>query len=339
LIRKREKILFHTVTADCIKNDTPRQPLTPTGAATIICGSEQQLPGYLRTHKRVLLRNGHSSVKQTFSGAMMTKVNTLVITGYGTNCEVECAHAARIAGADAVEIAHFSDLETGRIRLEDFNFLIFPGGFLDGDDLGAAQAAAQRWRHAQTKDGTPLLDQLKNFFDRGGLIMGICNGFQLLVKLGLLPALDSMYFERQVSLSHNDSARYEDRWCHLKVNTHSPCVFTHGLTSLYIPVRHGEGKLIPENEETLKRLVAENLVVFQYAHPETMEVTQEYPWNPNGSPLGIAGLTDPTGRVLGLMPHPEAFNHVTNHPGWTRGESDPLGTVLFENAVAYLKKQ
>ncbi|MFV0422851.1 phosphoribosylformylglycinamidine synthase subunit PurQ [Oleidesulfovibrio sp.] len=267
----------------------------------------------------------------------MTQVNTLVITGYGTNCEVECAHAARIAGADTVEIAHFSDLETGRTRLDDFNFLIFPGGFLDGDDLGAAQAAAQRWRHATTADGTPLLNQLKGFFEKGGLIMGICNGFQLLVKLGLLPALDSLYFERQVSLSHNDSARYEDRWCHLKTNDKSPCIFTKGVSSLYIPVRHGEGKLIPKDDSTLQRLVDENLIVFQYADPERLEPTQEYPWNPNGSPLGIAGLTDPSGRVLGLMPHPEAFNHETNHPGWTRGEKDTLGTVLFENAVSHLK--
>lgn len=267
----------------------------------------------------------------------MSEVKTLVITGYGSNCEVECAHAARIAGADLVDIVHFSDLETGRTRLASYNFLIFPGGFLDGDDLGAAQAAAQRWRHAVTQNGEPLIDQLNEFFKNGGIIMGICNGFQLLVKLGLLPALDGLYYERQVSLSHNDSARYEDRWCLLKANEKSPCIFTKGLKQLYVPVRHGEGKLIPRDEKILQRLVDENLVVFQYADPETGEPTQEYPKNPNGSPLGIAGLTDPTGRVLGMMPHPEAFNHKTNHPGWTRGEDAILGTVLFENAVTYLK--
>ncbi len=266
----------------------------------------------------------------------MTQVHTLVLTGYGTNCEIECAHAARVAGAHQVEIAHFSDLITGRTHLEDFNFLIFPGGFLDGDDLGAAQAAVQRWRHATTHDGTPLLEQLKRFFEKNSLILGICNGFQLLVKLGLLPALGSMYFERQVSLSHNDSARYEDRWCHLAVNEHSPCVFTKGVSSMYVPIRHGEGKLIPKDSQTLQRLEAENLIVFQYADPHTLRPTQEYPWNPNGSPLGIAGLTDPSGRVLGMMPHPEAYHHPTNHPGWTRGEIDTLGTMLFKNAVAYL---
>lgn len=269
----------------------------------------------------------------------MAKVSALIITGYGTNCEIECEHAARISGADATRIAHFSELQTGNVTLGDYNFLIFPGGFLDGDDLGAAQAAAQRWYHAKDATGNALVDQLHAFIERGGLIMGICNGFQLLVKLGLLPALDGKYMERQCSLAHNDSARYEDRWCHLKVNKNSPCVFSKGLDYLYIPVRHGEGKLVPQDAKTLERLQNENLVVFQYAHPQTGEVTQEYPYNPNGSPLGIAGLCDPSGHILGLMPHPEAFNHPTNHPDWTRGEISTLGTILFENGIKYLHGQ
>ncbi len=269
---------------------------------------------------------------------MSAKVSTLVITGYGTNCEVECAHAARQAGADAADIAHFSDIVAGRMCLDDYNFLIFPGGFLDGDDLGAAQAAAQRWKYTTPATGEPLVQQLLGFIKKGGLILGICNGFQLLVKLGLLPALDGAYLERQVSLAHNASARYEDRWCSLSVNASSPCVFTKGLSSLYIPVRHGEGNLVARDDATLKRLVDEHLVVLQYAHPETGEVTQEYPYNPNGSPLGIAGLCDPSGRIFGLMPHPEAYNHPTNHPGWTRGESAPLGLTIFENAVRHLRQ-
>lgn len=268
---------------------------------------------------------------------MHSSVRTLIITGYGTNCEVECAHAARLAGSDTADIVHFADIVEGRTVLGDYNFLIFPGGFLDGDDLGAAQAAAQRWKHAKPGKGAPLVDQLLAFIERGGLILGICNGFQLLVKLGLLPALDKAYLERQVSLAHNSSARYEDRWCHLAVNTQSPCVFTKNLTSLYIPVRHGEGKLVPIDDATLSRLQQENLVAVQYAHPDTGLPTEEYPYNPNGSPLGIAGLCDPTGRIFGLMPHPEAYNHPTNHPGWTRGEHDPLGLAIFENAVAHLR--
>ena len=261
---------------------------------------------------------------------------TLVITGYGTNCEVECAHAARLAGADSVVIAHFADIAGSKVVLENFDFIIFPGGFLDGDDLGAAQAAAQRWKYATPKTGAPLVEQLLAFIRKGGLILGICNGFQLLVKLGLLPALGNKYLERQVSLAHNASARYEDRWCRLAVNPQSPCVFTKGLSSLYIPVRHGEGNLVPKDEATLQDLQKEQLIVLQYAHPETGLATLEYPYNPNGSPRGIAGLCDPSGRIFGLMPHPEAYNHPTNHPGWTRGESAVPGTVIFENAIRFL---
>jgi phosphoribosylformylglycinamidine synthase len=267
----------------------------------------------------------------------MAQVRTLVITGYGTNCEVESAHAARAAGSDVTDIVFFSDITAGRTRIDAYNFLIFPGGFLDGDDLGAAQAAAVRWRHAKTQAGQSLLDQLKAFFEAGGLILGICNGFQLLVKLGLLPALGGAYFARQVSLAHNDSARFEDRWVTLAANPKSPCVFTRGIDQLDLPVRHGEGKLVPMEPAILDELVAAGAVALTYADPATGKPTMDYPDNPNGSPLAIAGLTDPSGRILGLMPHPEAFNHPTNHPGYTRGERPTLGTVLFENAVAHLR--
>jgi phosphoribosylformylglycinamidine synthase len=264
--------------------------------------------------------------------------HVLVITGYGTNCEVECAHAAKLAGADTVRIIHFADLIEARIFLRDFNFLIFPGGFLDGDDLGAAQAAAQRWRYSRPRTGAPLVEQLLERVAGGSLILGVCNGFQLLVKLGLLPALDDAYLERQISLAHNLSARFEDRWCHLLVNARAPCVFTRNLSRLYLPVRHGEGNLVPKNGHVLQRLEEKNLIALQYSHPDTGLPTEEYPHNPNGSPLGIAGICDPSGRIFGLMPHPEAFSHPTNHPGWTRGETAPLGVEIFANAVRYLRK-
>lgn len=267
----------------------------------------------------------------------MSEVSALVITGYGTNCEVECAHAARLGGADKVTTIHFSALQTGEARLSEHNFLIFPGGFLDGDDLGAAQAAAQRWQYAKTEAGEPLLHQMRAFIEKGGIAIGICNGFQLMAKLGLLPALDGKYFERQSSLAHNSSARYEDRWCRLKVNKKSPCVFTRGLDMLYFPVRHGEGRFVARDESTLDEIERQNLIVMQYADPQSGEPTQEYPHNPNGASRAIAGICDPSGRLFGLMPHPEAYNHPTNHPGWSRGESAPLGTLLFENGVKYLK--
>ena len=267
----------------------------------------------------------------------MGTVNTLVITGYGTNSHMETAHTARLAGSDRVDVVHFSDIVSAKVSLDEYHFLVFPGGFLDGDDLGAAQAAVMRWRYLKDAADRPLLDGLRRFLDDGKLVLGICNGFQLLVKLGVLPALDGKRFERQVSLGHNDSARYEDRWVALRPNPESPCVFTKGIERLFIPVRHGEGKLIPMDEATLIRLREENLIALQYVNPESGEPTQEYPYNPNGSPLAIAGLTDPSGRVLGLMPHPEAFHHVTNHPAWTRGELDAPGTMLFVNAVKHLR--
>ncbi|MDR1946817.1 MAG: phosphoribosylformylglycinamidine synthase subunit PurQ [Desulfovibrio sp.] len=259
----------------------------------------------------------------------------LVITGYGVNCEKECAYAARAAGAAVADIAYFSDLVEGRRRIADYNFIIFPGGFLDGDDLGAAQAAAQRWKYAVPRHGAPFPDQLLALVEKGGLILGICNGFQLLVKLGLLPALGNKYLERQISLTHNASARFEDRWCRLRVNRESPCVFTDGLDSLYMPVRHGEGRIVAADEALLRRLHAENLTVLYYADEHGLP-TQDYPDNPNGSPLGIAGLCDPSGRIFGLMPHPEAYNHPTNHPGWTRGESAASGLNIFARAVRRL---
>ncbi|MDR1776773.1 MAG: phosphoribosylformylglycinamidine synthase subunit PurQ [Desulfovibrio sp.] len=265
-------------------------------------------------------------------------VNALVITGYGTNSHLETAHTARLAGADTADVIHFADIVAGQTRLEDYHFLIFPGGFLDGDDLGAGQTAAMRWRYLRFPDGAPLLRSLEEFLNRGKLVLGICNGFQLLVKLGLLPALGGERFKRQVSLGHNDSARFEDRWVRLKPNPQSPCVFTKNLPLMAMPVRHGEGKLVASDDACLKRLADGDLIALQYADPESGEPTQVYPHNPNGSPLAVAGLTDPSGRVLGLMPHPEAFHHVTNHPGWTRGELDAPGTMLFVNAVRYLRE-
>lgn len=269
-------------------------------------------------------------------GNVLAVVNALVITGYGTNSQKETAHTALLAGCDRADIRHFSQITSGECRLSDYQFLIFPGGFLDGDDLGAAQAGAIRWRYLKNNDGLPLLEVLRQFLESGGLILGICNGFQLLVKIGLLPGLNGLEFTRQASLAPNDSGKFEDRWVDLLPNPQCGCVFTRGLPSLYLPVRHGEGKLVADHE-TLDRIKAENLIALQYINPETGQPTQEYPWNPNGSSLAIAGLSDPTGHILGLMPHPEAFHHVTNHPGWTRGELDAPGTMLFVNAAKYLR--
>ncbi|MDH3394371.1 MAG: phosphoribosylformylglycinamidine synthase subunit PurQ [Desulfobulbaceae bacterium] len=272
---------------------------------------------------------------------MAAKVKAIVITGNGTNCEMEMAHACKLGGADQVDIVHMSELLHGEYRLDDYHFLNLPGGFLDGDDLGAGQAGAHRLRHAKVK-GTEekLLDQLLRFIDAGKLVIGVCNGFQLMVKMGLLPGFDNRHDQRQVSLTYNDSSRFEDRWVALAVDEESPCVFTKGLTRLYYPIRHGEGKFVAQDEATLKQIQDQHLVALRYADPESYAPTMEYPANPNGSPDAIAGICDPTGRLFGLMPHPEAFLHRTNHPRWTREDlpEEGQGVVLFRNGVNFIRE-
>lgn len=271
----------------------------------------------------------------------MKRVRAMVLWGNGINCESETAHACRLGGADEVEIVHFSDLLCGDRRLDDYHLLCLPGGFLDGDDLGAARAAANRFRYARVgTTGERLRDQLDRFISAGKLVLGICNGFQLMVKLGLLPGLNGRYDRQVVTLTFNDSGRFEDRWVNLATNPKSPCVFTRGCDNLYFPVRHGEGKFFCSDEDLLDRLKRDDLVVLRYVDPRTGQPTLEYPWNPNGSMEAVAGICDPTGRLFGLMPHPEAFLHRTNHPRWTREElpEEGQGVRLFRNAVEFIRK-
>ncbi len=268
----------------------------------------------------------------------MAKAKVLIFSGYGTNCERETAYCAKIAGAEEVKIAHFYEIVKEEVKIENYNFVIFPGGFLDGDRLGAAQAASVRFRFTKTKSGRSIVEEIKKLLDRGGVILGICNGFQLLVKIGLLPACMGRYLDRQVSLTYNDSARFEDRWVYLKTNLDSKCIFLKGLDRLFLPVRHGEGKLITLDPNIKNKLKEENHIALYYTDPKGTP-TQKYPFNPNGSIFAAAGLTDPTGRILGLMPHPEAYNHLTNHPLWTRNNvKDPLGIEIFKNGIEFLHK-
>ncbi len=271
---------------------------------------------------------------------MARKVKAIVLTGYGTNCETEMAHACKLGGADQVDIVHMSELIQGDYSLDDYHFLNLPGGFLDGDDLGAGQAGAHRWQYAATKDGKPLKDQLSRFIKDGKLILGVCNGFQLMVKIGLLPGLNADYATRNVSLTYNDSSRFEDRWATLGANENSPCIFTKGLSSLYFPVRHGEGKFVTMDQSTMDHIKKQELIALQYTDPVTGQPTTEYPLNPNGSPEAIAGICDPTGRLFGLMPHPEAFLHRTNHPRWTREElpEEGQGVSLFRNGIDFIRQ-
>jgi phosphoribosylformylglycinamidine synthase len=274
---------------------------------------------------------------------MAKQVRAVVISGNGTNCEREVANACRLAGAEVVDIVHVAELLSGRARLDDYHFLNLAGGFLDGDDLGSAKAGANRLSHAAVKNSEETLsDQLHRFIADGKLIMGVCNGFQLMTKMGLLPALGGDYKRQSATLTFNDGGRFEDRWCYLKVDQESPCVFTHGLAGLYLPVRHGEGKFIVENDSVLQEIEAKHLAVVKYSDPEYQSPVMEYPLNPNGSVAAIAGVCDESGRLFGLMPHPEAYVHRTHHPRWTREPELPeegMGLFLYNNAVNYIRKE
>lgn len=269
----------------------------------------------------------------------MKAVKVLVLAGNGINCEYETAHAFRLAGGEP-KIVYLYDLLEGDEDLRDYHILCFPGGFLDGDDLGAARACAHRFRHARVRrTGERLWDHLMEFLSQGKLVLGICNGFQLLVKMGLLPAVGEAYGVQQASFTFNDSGRFEDRWVWLKVNPASPCVFTKGLERLYLPVRHGEGKFVTGNPALLDRLFREGQVVLQYAD-SNFNPTMDYPLNPNGSEGAIAGICDPSGRIFGLMPHPEAYLHFTNHPRWRRERvpEEGQGVEIFRRAVQYIRE-
>jgi len=271
----------------------------------------------------------------------MAKARAIVITGNGTNCEVEAAHACRLGGFDEAVIVHISDLLSGDIRLDDFHFINLTGGFLDGDDLGSAKAQANRLRYARVDDlAEHLIDQFTRFIAAGKLILGVCNGFQLMVKMGLLPALDGVYLKQTTTLTFNDCGRFQDRWVYLKVNSASPSVYTKGVgKGLYLPIRHGEGKFVVDDPATLAAIEERNLAVFKYSDADYNAPTMDFPLNPNGSVNAIAALCNETGRLMGMMPHPEAFVHRTQHPRWTREElpEEGDGLVLFRNAAEYVK--
>ncbi len=269
----------------------------------------------------------------------MKKVNALIFTGFGLNCDYETAHALELAGAVAHRV-HINRLVSGEVKLADFQIIAFGGGFSWGDDHGAGVIQALKLKNHIGRD---LLD----FIDQGKLIIGICNGFQALVNLGLLPAVDNDYTKRSVSVTYNDCGNFRDQWVHLKANPESPCVFTKDISLADFPIRHGEGNFITDTK-MIDALTANNQIVFQYADKTGAPANGVFPANPNGSMADIAGICDPTGRVFGLMPHPEAYNHVTNHPDWTRqaqllkrqgkslDDQMTVGIRLFKNGVDYV---
>ena len=270
----------------------------------------------------------------------MTDVNVLVLTGYGLNCDHETAYAFELAGARAVRV-HINSLIDGSAKLDNYQILVFIGGFGWGDDHGAGVIQAVRMK-------TNIGGQLVEFVDKGNLVLGICNGFQALVNLGLLPGLTQTDRRRSVALTFNDCGNFRDQWVALRGNPASPCVFTRGIDLAELPVRHGEGKFFAA-EETLAELRKSNQIAIQYALPAGEPANGRFPFNPNGSVDDIAGICDATGRIFGLMPHPEGYNHPTNHPEWTRrkeidrrrGTSRqkdlPVGVRILQNGVEYVR--
>lgn len=226
------------------------------------------------------------------------------------------------AGA-ASETWHIARLLESPSALDAFQILTIPGGFSYGDDLGAGRIFA-------TRLGTVLDDALRRFHERGGLILGICNGFQVLIKAGLLPGGSVRCAS---TLTHNDSGHFESRWVRM-VTTPGLCPFVTDAEPIDLPVAHGEGKFLLADPSALETLESAGQVVLRYADDQDRP-TQTYPANPNGSPGAVAGVCDPTGRIFGLMPHPERFVDSYHHPRWTRRPIDREcdGLRIFRNAV------
>jgi phosphoribosylformylglycinamidine synthase subunit PurQ / glutaminase len=266
----------------------------------------------------------------------LKQLKSLVLFGNGINCEYETSYAHKLVGFKP-ELLHINALMENPRIIHRYSFINLPGGFLDGDDLGAAKAQAVRWKYQTIGDtGKRFIDEVVKFVGDGKIVLGICNGFQLLVKTGLLPAFDGVYGTQPVTLTFNDSGKFEDRWVHLKVNHLSQCIFTKDMDSMYLPVRHGEGKFVTDNADSLTKARKNGHVVLQYAD-ESGKITMAYPQNPNGSTEAVAGICDATGRIFGLMPHPEAYVTYTQHPRWTREtlEKEGDGLKVFRNAFKY----
>jgi phosphoribosylformylglycinamidine synthase len=237
----------------------------------------------------------------------------IVIGGYGVNADAELAWAFSLAGAK-VERLHIADLVADPGRLEKARIIAFPGGFSFGDHLGSGQVLALLCRRT-------LRPALERFIADGGLVIGVCNGFQALVRMGMLPDRDGAW-TREASLIQNESCRFVDGWFPVEFEARSACLWTKGLPARLLPVRHGEGRFVAKDASVLDALEAEALVAVRYSGE-----------GPNGSERGIAGICDPSGRVFGLMPHPEAFLVRENHPERRRATREVPGVDLFENGV------
>ena len=261
----------------------------------------------------------------------MKKVKAVIVTGFGINCEEEMKAAYQYAGAET-DIIHLNEIFIRNISIHNYDILNFPGGFSFGDDIASGKVLANKIKFRKLNNGKTLLEEMIRFIEDKKYIFGSCNGFQVLVKLGLLPNIGGN-FEQEVTLTRNDSGRFIDDWGILKViSNQSP--FLSGLSEIDLPIRHGEGKLIIRDEKIRKGIIEKKLNCLNYMI------------NPNGSELDCAGMTDCTGQILGMMPHPEAYLSACNHPDWNRrkmlyGSAVEYGEGLkiFENIVEHIRKR
>jgi phosphoribosylformylglycinamidine synthase subunit PurQ / glutaminase len=254
--------------------------------------------------------------------------NALVIRTAGTNCDRETVFALEQAGFTA-ERVHIYELMKSPSRLENYQMLVVPGGFSYGDDIAAGKILANELRQSL---GGPL----NEFVQADKCVLGICNGFQVLLKSGLLPggAIDADKRQDEVTLGWNDSGQFIARWVHLRADS-DRCIFLPKGEVITLPIAHGEGKFIPRDEAVLETLRQNDQLALRYVHADGSAATGED--NPNGSVEDIAGICDPSGRVFALMPHPERFVDITQHPQWTRGGvTRPDGQVFFQRAFSYL---
>ncbi len=279
----------------------------------------------------------------------MGQIRAIVLRAAGINCDMESEYALELAGAEAQRV-HINRVIEDKNSLDQYQILVVPGGFSYGDDVAAGKILANQIVHH-------LYELIQRFIEAGKLVLGICNGFQVLVKAGILPGDGDHGWQPQaklgdglsgrqqstgrlpaeVTITYNDSGKYEDRWVYLSPQT-DRCIFIEQGRQIYLPVAHGEGKVVTKDEPALQKLRAEGYIAFKYVDENGKE--GGYPVNPNGSVDSIAGLTDTTGRVLGLMPHPERHVRPTQHPRWTRlpDKIDGDGMTIFSNAVKYIQQ-
>ena len=259
----------------------------------------------------------------------MPTPKAIVLRAAGTNCDGETQFALEQAGF-AAERVHVFRLMEDPARLADYQFLVIPGGFSYGDDVAAGKILANQMLHT-------LAEALNQFVAAGKLVLGICNGFQVMVKSSLLPwgKVDPAEAHRDATLAWNTSGRFEDRWVHMAV-TSDRCVFLPAGEHVELPIAHGEGRFVPRDEGVLQKLRDGGQLVLKYV--DAAGNPGAYPVNPNGSVDDVAGLCDPTGRVFGLMPHPERFVEATHHPRWTRRKPARAdGMIFFQRAAEYYR--